>query len=389
MLRLVQNVYLSRSNKKWDAPIAEFPESQYTQSIIDRLLMWRFTEFIPTQNIWQFYPFPIQNGARLALRQTDRIAAISGLERFIRTVENPFLKWQAAYSLGKVFDPGNSIAIHSLVGSIATVYNDDTCIKICESVCKIDPNYNSVAIAKLIEIIETSKAVNLVHKAAFIIGKLAIVPFANLEKKRLPVQKDSTDNRSIATTQDLKLFNLAIDTLVAIVESPPNPAIRLAAIENLRQISPTHPAASSNSIATKQTLPSSTHNRFKKVTRQRRNDLAISVLESKLLTTDNPENQRRYAYQLGKFQLGHPLAVNILLKLLVSTRPPSFYKRTGEYLIEILLDEQLPLVVGTLKVQAAEIERGDRSALALQCYKLIWYCTERLPYQKFCQIWKE
>ena len=72
--------------------IAEFPESQYTQSIIDRLLMWRFAEFIPTQNIWQFYPFPIQNGARLALRQTDRIAAISGLERFIRTVENPFLK---------------------------------------------------------------------------------------------------------------------------------------------------------------------------------------------------------------------------------------------------------------------------------------------------------
>jgi len=241
--------------------------------------------------------------------------------------------------LGKVFDPGNSIAIHSLVDSIATVYNDDICIKICESVCKIDPNYNRIAISKLIEIIEINKAVNLVRKAAFVIGKLAIVPFANLEKKRLPVQKDSTDNRSIATTQDLKLFNLAIDTLVAIVESPPNLAIRLAAIENLRQISLTHPAASSNSIATKQTLPSSTHNRFKKVTRQRRNDLAISVLESKLLTTDNPENQRRYAYQLGKFQLGYPLAVNILLKLLVSTHPPSFYKRTGEYLIEILLDE--------------------------------------------------
>jgi hypothetical protein len=61
--------------------IAEFPESERTQEVIDRLLQWRFAKFIPAQNSWQFYPAPIQEGARLALRQTDRATAIAGLEQ--------------------------------------------------------------------------------------------------------------------------------------------------------------------------------------------------------------------------------------------------------------------------------------------------------------------
>ena len=366
------------------AAIAEFPESKYTQTIIDRLLKWRFAEFIPAQNILQFYPLPIQDGARLALRQTDLIAAIAGLERFVVAVENPFLRWQAAHSLGKVFDPGNPIAIQSLVDSIATVSNSDICIKICESVCKIDPNYNQIAIEKLIEIIKTGTTPNIVRKAAFVLGKISLVGLAS-----------PPENRSLASDLDRELFNFAIDTLVSIVTEhhelidklPPN-AHQLAALENLRQISPTHPAAQSQFI-TKQTLPSSTRHRSKKAADRRGIDVAISAIEYKLLTTTNPETQRRYAYQLGKFQLGHPLAVNILLELMSSAHSASFYKRTGEYLKEILLDEQLSLVIKTLKVKISDIDRGDRSALAMQCYKLLWYCAERLPYQKFMQVWEQ
>ena len=64
---------------------------------------------------------PIQDGARVALRKTDRVAAICGLEIFVQIVKNPFLCWQAAHSLGKVFDPGNAIAIQALVNSIELV----------------------------------------------------------------------------------------------------------------------------------------------------------------------------------------------------------------------------------------------------------------------------
>jgi HEAT repeat protein len=359
------------------AALAEFPASCHKATIIDRLLAWRFAEFIPDRNIWQFYPLPIQDGARLALRQADRIAAIAGLSKFINTVENPFLKWQAAHSLGKVFDPGNSIAIQSLTDAISSVYSGDLCIKICESLHKIDSEYNRLAIDKLVDIITAKKTASLVRKAAFTLGKLAM-------------------DRSSENNKSQKIFELAIDTLATIIESSVTVATdeqnyrnnQIAALENLRQISPAHPAAQIQ-LVSKQTLPSSTRNQLKKLARQRSNNIAISELESKLIAIDNAETQRRYAYQLGKFQPGHPLAVNTLLQLMSSAQPASFYKRTGEYLKEILVDEQLPLVIKTLKDLVIGIELGDRSPLAVECYKLLWYCADRLPYQKFVEIWDE
>jgi HEAT repeat protein len=359
------------------AVLAEFPESIYSQTIIDRLLTWRFAEFVPTQNLWQFYPLPIQDGARSALRQTDRIAAISGLEKFVQSVENPFLRWQAAHSLGKVFDPGNPIAIQSLVDSLATVSSGDICIKICESLCRIDPEYNRVAIDTLVNIIQTKPTVALTRKAAFTLGKLSI-------------------ERITDSDRDRALFRLAIDALVEIIESDLNLPVersshrsnRIAALENLRQIEPAHPATQQQFI-NNQTLPTSTRNRRKKAAHQPRIDIAIAELERKLSIVENAETQRRYAYQLGKFQTGHPLAVQTLLQLMCSTQASSFYKRTGEYLKEVLSDEQLPSVISKLKDRAGEIERGDRSNSALECYKLLWYCADRLPYQKFTQIWNQ
>ena len=141
---------------------------------------------------------PIQDGARVALRKTDRVAAISGLEIFVQTVENPFLCWQAAHSLGKVFDPGNAIAIQVLVNSIELVTSGDLQIKICESLSRIDPNYNSIAIDALVNIIQTEKTESLTRKAAFTLGKLSI-------------QLPEIANNSI--------FDLTIKTLVQIVES--------------------------------------------------------------------------------------------------------------------------------------------------------------------------
>lgn len=367
------------------AALAEFPESSHAATIIDRLLAWRFAEFIPDRTIWQFYPLPIQDGARLALRQADRIAAIAGLEKFIQIVENPFLRWQAAHSLGKVFDPGNSTAIQALSTAIESAYSGDLCIKMCESLFKIDPEYNQAAIDKLVDIITTNKTGSLTRKAAFTIGKLLLID------ADCPLENQGPGNN-----ENRELFNLAINTLAAIIESPS--AIktderdlhndRVAALENLRQIYPTHPT-SQIEFTSKQTLPSSTRNKYKKKASQRGSDIAIAELESKLTTINNAETQRRYAYQLGKFQPGHPLAVNTLLQLISSAQPSSFYKRTSEYLKEVLVEEQLPLLVMTLKNLVTEIDRGDRSPLALECYKLLWYCADRLPYQKFVEIWDE
>ena len=348
------------------AALAEFPESSHSQEIVDRLLRWRFGEFIPTQNIWQFYPLPVQDGARAALRKTDRLAAIAGLETLIQTVTNPFLAWQAAHSLGKVFDPGNPIAIQILTRSIELVNSSDLQIKICESLSRIDPQPNQIAIDTLIAIIQAQKTASLTRKAAFTLGKIAI---------------------------DSSLFELAVTTLVRLIEVPQNSPEQvlkhrdnqIAALENLRQIAPTHPATQQE-FGSDRTLPSSTRNRRKRAPHHRQIGVAIAELAQKLATAKNAESQRRYAYQLAKFQPGHPLAVDTLLQLMCSTQPVSFYKRTGECLKEVISAEQLALVITTLKPNLAKIESGDRSAATLECYKLLWYCAEQLPYQQFIDI---
>jgi Effector-associated domain 4/NACHT domain len=349
------------------AAIAEFPESIHTQEIIDRLLQWRFAEFISTQNTWRFYPLPIQDGARISLRQTDRVAAILGLEKFVQTGENPFLRWQAAHSLGKVFDPGNLIAIQGLVDLIKLVHSSDLLIKICESLSKVDPNYNDTAISTLVNIIQTEKSESLTRKAAFSLGKLLIE------------QSPKVDDRS-------SLFSRSIDTLVQIIESGQNRENQIAALDNLQQILPTHPATKQQ-FNSNQTCFSSNRKRRKKVTHQRDLNMAISELERKLVTVNKPEAQRRYAYQLGRFQPGHPMAVDVLLSLMSSSQPSSFYKRTGEYIKEVILDEQLPLVITQLKNLVTAVEDGDRTTSAIECYKLLWYCAEQLPYQQFIQLW--
>jgi Effector-associated domain 4/NACHT domain len=356
------------------AAIAEFPESSYTQQIIDRLLQWRFAEFVPDLHPWKYYPLPIQDGARVALRQTDRAAAISGLEKLVQTIENPFICWQAAHSLGKVFDPGNAIAVRALINSIDLVTSGDLIIKICESLTKIDPSCHKIAIATLVNTIHTGKTETLIRKASFTLGKILL---------------ESADN-----TVGNSLLMLAIDTLVRIIAANNDtPTANLlysanqrAALENLRQIAPTHPAANSKFISDR-TLPSSSRKRRKKVTDPRNIEIAIGELEQKLVTINNAESKRRYAYQLGKFQPGHPLAVDALLQLISSPQPQSFYKLTGEYLKEITLPAQLPLIITQLKNRAIMVEQGDRSTAALTCYKLLWYCAEQLPDRQFIEIW--
>ncbi|PSB57908.1 hypothetical protein [Chamaesiphon polymorphus] len=337
---------------------------------------------MPEQNTWKFYPLPVQDGARTSLRKTDRSAAIAGLEKLVQTVESPFVCWQAAHSLGKVFDPGNEIAIAALIRATGLVSHSDLLIKICESLTKIDPNYNETAIATLVDIIHSKKTVALTRKAAFTLGKVLLESAAILML------------RGYANDNHNSLLILAIDTLVRIIESgnsSPAPSPRhhadgMAAIENLRQIAPTHPATQQQFIDAR-TLPSSTHNRRKKVARTQNIEIAIAKIEQKLITINNVESQRRYAYQLGKFQPGHPLAVDFLLKLLSTPQSKSFYKLTAEYLKEIALIEQLPLIVDRLKSQVIAVAAGDRSACAMACYKLLWYCAEQIPDRQFTQIW--
>jgi hypothetical protein len=341
------------------ATLAEFPEYPHSLTIIEQLLKWRFAELDPRSQTWQFYPSPIQEGARLALRQTERQRAIISLENFVQTIDNPFTRWQSAHSLGKVFDPGNAISIQALTELIDRVYNSDLLIKVCESLGKIaalaapeDGSLGSVkAIDTLLNIIHTDERESYRRKAAFTLAKIV---------DRHPI---------------------AIATLEEISTSSQNFSTKIAAQQNLAQLLTEYPSPEIQS-----SLVATPKRRKKRVTIPPL-DFRIAGLEQRLTIATKRENQRGMAYQLGKLQPGNIHAIEMLLQLLTSPQPDNFYKRTAEYLKEVITAENFPLIITTLNPFGMAVEAGDRSSQALECYKILWYCAEQLPYQSFAAIW--
>ncbi|NJL60725.1 MAG: NACHT domain-containing NTPase, partial [Methylacidiphilales bacterium] len=104
------------------AGIGEFADCALSSKIVAQLVKLRFGYFHPTRQRWWRFPAPIQEGARVALLKTDRKCAIASLEDFIQTCENDFDTWNAAYSLGKVFDPGNKLAISTLEKLVNSIH---------------------------------------------------------------------------------------------------------------------------------------------------------------------------------------------------------------------------------------------------------------------------
>jgi hypothetical protein len=340
------------------AALVEYPEYAGSSQLIEQLLQWRFAKFDPAGEIWQFYPTPIQAGARVALRHTDRQLAINGLTKFVQTVNNPFIRWQSAHSLGKVFDPGNPIAIQALTELIDLLSPNHLLIKVCESLAKIDPQPNLKAIDTLTHIIYTDREL-LRRKAAFTLGKI-----------------DPTNP-------------LAIEILVNIIQSSNNRTERITAQKNLKQIAPDHPIHQILLVT-----PRITHNKPKYRQKTRKlPDLSVRItaLEQRLTQAQDRESQRRLAHQLGQLQPGNPHAVHTLLTLLTSSQPSGFYKRTGEYLREILTDEHFPLIISSLYDMGIAAEQslrsmnepGNSTSQALAAYKILWYCAEQLSDRVF------
>jgi HEAT repeat protein len=282
--------------------------------------------------------------------------AIAGLEQFVQSVRNPLVRWNAAYTLGKTFAPGNPVAIAALIQLLHSIRNESLRLQIGESLGKVDPG-NPVAIATLTHIIESTQQDTLRRKAAFSLGKIA---------PSNPV---------------------AIATLVHMVESAANPMLQLQAAENLMQIDPGNAVATAVIPANRKVpkRPSRSH-RAKQPT-QWHIAQAIAALEQRLASVEDASTQRRLASQLGKLSPGHPRAIQVLLALLESHQSSALYKRAMENLKDILLDEQLPIVVSTLKPYGLAVESGDRSVQAQECYKLLWFCSQQLSYFSFYRAW--
>ncbi len=329
------------------AAVGEFSDYTKSKDIINQLLCWRFGEFNHEQQNWNLYPSPVQEGARVALLQTDRTQAISLLEQFIQSITDLFALWNAAYSLGRSFDPGNSLAIAVLTQLLDTFDSPTIRLQICDALGKVDPG-NCVVISTFAEIIAANKQNSLGRKAAYYLGKI--------------------DTGNV----------MAIATLVNMIESGEYILKRQAA-ENLEKIDPGNQAAA---ILQLHQVPT-----YRKIKSSKQGDInrAIAALEERLAYETKLSTQRKLAYQLGRLHPGHSQSIKILLQLLQSQQSIS-YQQITQNLKEIILEEQLAMVVTTLSNWDFALGQHHIPQIC-ECYKLLWYCAQRMSYESFHKAW--
>ncbi|AFY56688.1 putative NTPase (NACHT family) [Rivularia sp. PCC 7116] len=336
--------------------IAEFADCSLCEKILKQLIQWRFGYFHPTEKRWWRYPSPISESARVSLLKTDRNCAITALEEFIASSKSDFDTWNAAYSLGNFFDPGNKIAISTLEKIIVSFYHENFRLQAADSLSKIQPG-NSIAIAALANIIQSTKKESIRRKAAFSLGKC------------------DSENK------------IAISTLEKIITSSTNKQQKQYAAENLLILSPENKLASINELK-KQTKKENQLPRRKQKNKSGNNQKAIAALIEGIATAKNDDSKRRRASSLAKLQPHNQLAFDILVNLVKSAKKDSDRKNAAEDLKKIIDKEQMFKLIASLKDCFFE-EITDNLEESKHCYKLLWYCAEKMNYQDFYRAWND
>ncbi|OUL23835.1 AAA family ATPase [Nostoc sp. T09] len=349
--------------------IAEFADCQKADEIVQQLVEWRFGYCElkgqnKDQKPWR-YPPPIVECARVALLKTDRPKAIAALEQFIKSTQNEFDTWNAAYSLGKIFDPGNKIAIAALEQLANTLRYESIRWQAAYSLGRVDPG-NKIAIAALIEIIESTKNEFTRRKAAYSLGKIDAnnaIAISTL-KKIAESAIDSSQKRQ------------ALENLVTLYGDESHFYRKIQSSSKITSLSSEFPK-NRRSSGKEQSTPSTYYSINTK----------IAELIRGIASSEDEDTKRRKAYKLAQIEPGNLVAFTTLLQLIKSTQSLNLRKRTADNLKEILLNEQFPEVVISLKNCCFDKFSDNELEQCRDCYKLIWHCAENMDYLDFYQVW--
>ncbi|MFN6496030.1 MAG: HEAT repeat domain-containing protein [Nostoc sp. DedQUE01] len=208
--RVIRGFYEFRAYFLAAAAVDECKNSVNADAIVAEIVKWRFGEFKVEQNKRVRFIELIEEGARTALPQTNRIKAITALVELIGQPQlNDRTQWQMAYSLGKI-GSGNQKAIAALVELIGKPQVDDSTRRLAaSSLWEIDPG-NQKAIAALVELI----------------GKPQLDDSTRLQAAQSLEQIDPGNQKAIAALVEL-IGKLQLDD-----------STRLQAAESLGQIDP-------------------------------------------------------------------------------------------------------------------------------------------------------
>ena len=338
--------------------IAEFADCSLSKQTLEQLIKWRFGYFNSTLRRWWRYPSPIVEGARVALLKTDRNCAIIALEEFMTSSQSDFDTWNAAYTLGKTFDPGNKLAISTLERIIASFLHESLRLQAADSLGKVEAG-NKVAVTALIEIINSTKKESIRRKAAFSLGKC------------------ESGNQ------------LAISTLEKIITSSTNEFQKQFAADNLLTISPENKIALVVNSSKKKLKKDHKPVRRKSKNKSKNNDKAIIALIEGIESAKNDDSKRRRASSLAKLEPQNQLAFHTLVNLVKSAPKDSDRKNAAEDLKNIIVEQQMSKLIFSLKDCFDEKINDVNLEEFRHCYKLLWYCAQKMNYGDFYQAWNE
>ncbi|MBR8829656.1 MAG: hypothetical protein N5P05_001394 [Chroococcopsis gigantea SAG 12.99] len=275
--------------------------------------------------------------------------AISSLVGLLNAPSSVYTRWLALSSLGKI-GAGNPNAIEAIIKVIQTSEEILLQKEAIESLVKIAPDH-PIAIHSLVKVIEKTDDESTRREAAEILGKLdpgnpdAITVLVNL----LHNNNDEFTRRQAAVSLGrIDPSNLeAIFTLVQLIKSSQDQDIRSLAAESIGEIGQQNPAA-------------------------------IATLIRLLNPQQDSNTLKVVAASLGNIAHGNREAISTLGKMLEFAPDESTRLEAAESLIRCLPKEQ----VGELLTYARQ---GENEAGLY----LLWYCSEKLPYEKFLRLWRE
>uniref|UniRef100_UPI0035A124B9 HEAT repeat domain-containing protein n=1 Tax=Hassallia byssoidea TaxID=482630 RepID=UPI0035A124B9 len=208
------------------AGIDEWKNSLKADAIVAEIVKWGFGEFKVEQNEWVEFLYPIEEAAKTALTQTNRIKAIAALVELIAKPElNDSIRRLAASSLGKI-DPGNEKAIAALVELIAKPELNDSIRRLAASSLGEIGSGNEKAIAALVKLIHNPQLDDDTRRlAAYSLGEIgsgnekAIAALVELIAK--PELNDSIRWQAASSLGEIDPGNeKAIAALVELIAKP-------------------------------------------------------------------------------------------------------------------------------------------------------------------------
>ncbi|MBD2504869.1 NACHT domain-containing protein [Anabaena azotica FACHB-119] len=282
------------------------------------------------------------------------------LKKLIQNAKYEHTRKIAAWSLGKI-NPGNSVAINALVNIIQSPKENGNRLNAILYLKEIDPN-NQDVIHILLQLLQASQTLQTRCEAAICLGE-----FESNKEIAIKVLEEIAQNESIALRVAIHLASI----------DPNNPTAINILEQNVSNIN-----REINCISAAEILGKLKPN----------NQLVIKTLEEIIETTKDEHICQMAAGVLGKINPGNEIAFRALIHLIQTFPYDPVHLMLAETLNKILLQNQCLEVIKELKIYLLKkidksIDKSGDILRFIDCYKVIWYCTQLMPYPSFFEAW--